>query len=251
MWEFDIWVRRKEGRRPSEFSMIASHVVPTVTDDLFSVKVLFSVNLYVCTKWVYLGVFEYFLSLYHFVSIFLSFPLLISKKLSNTFRQKFCRASYTALSTRSMRGHRVLYSFYAFYAWWIYFDDFTVTVTVTVYLFSSSHDLFSIIGGPCKTVLGPMMSVALKRAEQIITESQWAHGPTGTGHGHGLFILATYHKGKWTTHPNPLSPSIPAQTQQRALVSEARSPSNGSQNLLSPSIPANPARQTLIFIIGK
>ncbi len=30
------------------------------------------------------------------------------------------------------------------------------------------------------------------------------------GHGHGLFILATYHKGKWTTHPNPLSPVIPS-----------------------------------------
>ncbi len=39
----------------------------------------------------------------------------------------------------------------------------------------------------------------------------------GHGHGHVLFILATYHEGKWTTHPNPLSP-IPAQAQQRALV---------------------------------
>ncbi len=25
-----------------------------------------------------------------------------------------------------------------------------------------------------------------------------------SGHGHGLIILATYHKGKWTTYPNPL-----------------------------------------------
>ncbi len=34
------------------------------------------------------------------------------------------------------------------------------------------------------------------------------------------------------------------------MISEARSLSNGSQNLLSPSPPANPARQTLILRVG-
>jgi hypothetical protein len=29
------------------------------------------------------------------------------------------------------------------------------------------------------------------------------------GHGHGLFTLAIYYEGKWTTNRNPLSPSIP------------------------------------------
>ncbi len=39
------------------------------------------------------------------------------------------------------------------------------------------------------------------------------------GHGHGIFILATYPEETWYEQPipNPLSPSIPAQTQQRAL----------------------------------
>ena len=31
-------------------------------------------------------------------------------------------------------------------------------------------------------------------------------------YGHGIFILATHPEGKWTTNPNPRSPSIPAQT---------------------------------------
>jgi hypothetical protein len=33
----------------------------------------------------------------------------------------------------------------------------------------------------------------------------------GHGHGHGVFISATHPKGKWTSNPNPRSPSIPAQ----------------------------------------
>jgi hypothetical protein len=67
----------------------------------------------------------------------------------------------------------------------------------------------------------------------------------GHGHCHGyrLFILATHPEENSTTNPNPLLHSIPVQTQRRALVSEARSPSNGSQNLLSPMTPANPIRQ--------
>ncbi len=43
-----------------------------------------------------------------------------------------------------------------------------------------------------------------------------SHGH-GHSHGHGIFILATHPEGKWTTNPNPLWPSISAQTQQRAL----------------------------------
>jgi hypothetical protein len=42
----------------------------------------------------------------------------------------------------------------------------------------------------------------------------------GHGHGHGIFILTTHPEGIWTTNPNPRSPSIPAQTQQRVLVSK-------------------------------
>ncbi len=62
------------------------------------------------------------------------------------------------------------------------------------------------------------------------------------GHGHGVFILATSPTGKWTTNPTPslwdwfllrsLSPSIPAQALQRALVLEARSPSADSKKPL-------------------
>ncbi len=44
------------------------------------------------------------------------------------------------------------------------------------------------------------------------------------GHSHRICILATHPEGIWTTNPNPLSPSSPAQNRTRALVSKARSP---------------------------
>jgi hypothetical protein len=69
------------------------------------------------------------------------------------------------------------------------------------------------------------------------TNHTWDYHSRGHGHGHGLSISAMYHKGKWTTYPNPLSPSIPAQTQQRALVSEAWTPSNALKTSFHPATP--------------
>ncbi len=67
----------------------------------------------------------------------------------------------------------------------------------------------------------------------------------GHGQGHVVFILATYPEGKWTINPNPFSPSIIAQTWQRALVSKAPSPPTDSKILFHPAPP-----QTVLKILS-
>ncbi len=77
--------------------------------------------------------------------------------------------------------------------------------------------LFSAVGGPrwryitaSVSQAWPSMTVSGGPRLQLMTCHRMLHG-----HGHGIFILATYPEGTWSTNPNPLSPSIPAQTQQR------------------------------------
>jgi hypothetical protein len=73
--------------------------------------------------------------------------------------------------------------------------------------------------------------------------TQWTHRYVhGHGHGHGIFILATHPEGTWTTNPNPLSPSIPAQTQQRHWYRRPGAP------LLAPKPPLSRSRSRSLDI---
>ncbi len=72
-------------------------------------------------------------------------------------------------------------------------------------------------------------------------------------HCHQVFILATHFKGKGTTNPNPLSPSIPVHWGRPHKGHWYQRPwaLHSFQSPLSPSTPANPARQTLISRVAE
>ncbi len=90
----------------------------------------------------------------------------------------------------------------------------------------------------CLTIMGDWNSSESSHSSRVWELAHCSKSSTamtlgdgqGHGHGHGIFILETHPEGKWTTNPNPLLPSIPAQTQQRAQVSAAWSPPIDSRN---------------------